>query len=488
MRKLPPGQLSKHKLKGYLLRCGSYVGTDGKRRPKVFWLGHDLQKAQTEATKIEWAAPFAAVMGGWTKEYELRVRSVNTEELVRRHFQDAERARLQLTPHIPAPVVVQLPPPTAIEATPAPASASPPLAAATPMLHAAFDAYLAAENARNTSPSHKRTMADSFKALKVYRPGCPLAEIDFAWLQTLSSELKARPLSRKKDARTGRRMPIKPYTVRRLLGHLGRALTWIGRHRESKRFGAWCPPSDWRYLCTVEISDLMSKKEKDKAADGPEQLTIVELVKIYHAACQSRPRLHPILFLLGLFAGMGQTELSTATRDEFDLESSTFCHRRNKTSVRGEYWLPPELVLRLREYFKEHAVPSGEPVFRNRGGSVLVNNKSDAVGQAWVDWRKRSGVHRHGLGFYSLRRFWGDYATRVGGPATGDVALAHTAKSVRERHYSGYRDFDSVKAAGQQLHAELTQAGMFTPPPTAIADEEGGTTECTAESKSANAA
>ena len=92
----------------------------------------------------------------------------------------------------------------------------------------------------------------------------------------------------------------------------------------------------------------------------------------------------------------------------------------------------------------------------------LVSDGSDSVHQAWTDWRKQSGVHRHGLGFYSLRRFFGDYATRVGGDSVGDAALAHTAKSVRQKHYSGYRDFEKVKEVGQRLHAELTAAGMFS--------------------------
>ena len=60
-----------------------------------------------------------------------------------------------------------------------------------------------------------------------------------------------------------------------------------------------------------------------------------------------------------------------------------------------------------------------------------------------------------------MRRFVGDHATRIGGEAVGDAALAHTAKSVRGKHYSGYRDFDAVRRAGEQLHAALTTAGMF---------------------------
>src|SRR4028119_1065072 len=85
----------------------------------------------------------------------------------------------------------------------------------------------------------------------------------------------------------------------------------------------------------------------------------------------------------------------------------------------------------------------------------------DGGGRGWGEWRVRAKLERRGVGFYSLRRFFGDYATRVGGEAVGDAALAHTAKSVRGKHSSGSRDFDAVRRAGEQLHAALTAAGMF---------------------------
>ena len=91
-----------------------------------------------------------------------------------------------------------------------------------------------------------------------------------------------------------------------------------------------------------------------------------------------------------------------------------------------------------------------------------MTDKRDSVRQAWDDWRVRAGVERCGIGFYGPRRFFGDYATRAGGDAVGDAASAHTAKSVRGRHYSNYRDFDRIQQIGRQLlHEELKAAGLF---------------------------
>ena len=465
MPKLPPGQLSKHPTKGYRLTCGWYV-KDGVRRPKVFWLGKDLARATVEAQKIRWSAPIAAVAGGWTKEYEQQVRGIDTIALVRQRFQEAEQLRQTLTPHLAPGVVVQLPPPP--PASPPPSSSPPHAPAAppgTPMLHAALDAFVEATQLRALSWSHKKTIGDSIAAIKQYQADCPLAGVDYAWLEALTSHIKARPASRRRCRRTGQYEPIRPYTVRRLLQHARMAVQWLHKQHGSTRFGGWRAPAEWRELFHVQLTRLMSKGERDKAADGPEQLTVEEIVRLFRAARAGRPPLHPILFLMGLFTAQGQSELACTRRDEIDLGRATFTHRRNKTGQKGVYWLPPELVKMLRTYFGNRPGAADELAFRTREGEPLVTPRSDSVRQAWDDWRARAKVGSPGIGFYGLRRFFGDYATRKGGDAAGDAALAHTPKSVRTKHYSGFRDFDAVGRIGRELHAELKAAGLFKADP-----------------------
>lgn len=465
MPKLAAGELSKHPSKGYRLTCGTYVAPDGKRRPKVFWLGSDKNKALLDAARIRWYAWVAAAEGGWNPGLIARMKATDTISLVRQRYVEAELTRQRLAPHIAPEVVVHVHPAVTPQQNVA-APLAPPARAA--MLHAALDSFVAAVRQKQTlSRSHRKTISDSITALKHYRQDCPLADLDYAWLEGFTAELRGRPLSRRKDRLTGRYLPIKPYTVRRLLQHLRQALQWISRQHESPRFGGWRAPSEWRELFSVELKQLMNKAERDRAADGPEQLTIDEIRRLYQAASRSRGGLlHPILFLTGLFAGLGQTELSTARRDEFNLDTATFTHRRNKTGQQGVYWLPPELVALLRKYFKEQPEdPSTGLAFRTLQGRALVTDASDAVRQAWDDWRDRAKLVRPGLGFYSLRRFFGDYATRNGGDAVGDAALAHTAKSVRGRHYSGYRDFARVWEVSRRLHAELKSAGVFSQTP-----------------------
>lgn len=456
MPKMAPGELSEHAIKGFRLSCGWYM-KDGKKTPKVFWLGKDKNRAILEAQKIRWAAPVAAAMGGWTKEYEKQVRGIDTLELVQRRFQEAERVRVELAPHLAPQVVVAMPNKAPGETDPT--SSSTPTGA--PMLHAALDAYVEAAGQRPGSRAYKNGIHDSIEAVKHYRGDCTLSHIDYAWLEDFTAYLKGRPLSRKKSKTSGKREPIKPYTVKRLLQHTRQGVQWIHRQRESKRFGGWRAPAEWDQLFSVELTQIMSKAERDKAADGPEQLTIDEIRRLYKAACDGVTKLHSILLLMGLFAAQGQTELSTVRRDELDLENETFTHRRNKTGQKGIYWLPPELVTRLDAYFCKNPRRPEELAFLTREGEPLVTAKSDAVRQAWDDWRSRAKVDRPGIGFYGLRRFFGDFATRHGGDAAGDVALAHTAKSVRGKHYSNYRNFESIQQIGRKLYHELTTAGMF---------------------------
>ena len=455
MPKLAVGELSRHPTQGYRLSCGWYL-KDGRKTPKVFWLGKDKDRATIEAQKIRWAAPIAAAMGGWTDEYVRQIRAVDTIAMVQQSFWQAERLRQQLAPSMPPDVIVRLPSSDSPETATAAAGSG-----TSAMLHAALDAYLAAVRQQPGSCSYKEGIRDSLEAVKHYRPDCPLVHVDYAWLEDLTNHIKKRPLSRNHSRASRQREPIKPHTVKRLLQHTRQAVKWIHRQRSSNQFEGWKAPEDWTDLFTVELSQIMTKIERDKAADGPEQLTINEIKQLYQAACDGNSTLHPILFLLGLFSAQGQSELACIRRNEIDLNSATFTHRRNKTGQKGIYWLPPKLVILLKQYFKKHPASGEDLAFRTRDGEPLVTPKSDAVRQAWDDWRSRAGINRSGFGFYSLRRFFGDYATRRGGNAAGDAALAHTPKSVRGKHYSNYRDFDGIRKIGKQLHAELKAAGMF---------------------------
>jgi integrase len=187
-------------------------------------------------------------------------------------------------------------------------------------------------------------------------------------------------------------------------------------------------------------------------------------VRLYKAA---RNDVHRICVLLGTYAALGQREIASLRRDEFDLAAGILTHRRSKTGQLGKFWLPPEAVKLIRRYFREVRTDKENTAFFTAEGSRLVTDSSDAVRQAWTDIvdrvneEKGKKIEKLVQGFYALRKFAADYAMQHGGPIVRDTFLAHAPESVGAKHYSNTRDFKPVFAVGQALHAELKATGAF---------------------------
>ncbi len=205
----------------------------------------------------------------------------------------------------------------------------------TKTLHPAVDLYLEAFDQKSLSDAHKLRTRQLLAELKKYRFDVSIADIDRLWLETLANEIKSRPVARK------RKKPLSPHTVRNLLQAWSQFFDWLDANGDSSRFGNWQAPRRWKELFAVRVTELMTKAERDANADGPRHLTLDQVIQVYRAA---RNDSHRIWILLGLFAGLGQREIASLRRDEFDLAGGLLTHRRNKTGQRGQAWLPPELV------------------------------------------------------------------------------------------------------------------------------------------------
>lgn len=353
----------------------------------------------------------------------------------------------------------------------------------------ALDRYVAAVQFKPLSPPYKRLIGESIEAFKHYVADCeahealrhnpaelraylaepsasqrylreiPLDEVDRLWLESVCDHIRSRPLSRKIDRVTRRRQPIDPYTVKTVLQHAWQAFDWIDSASETDTFGGWELPKKAEKLFAVGVTKLMTKPERDRHADGPDQITIPELVALYRAIDPDNT-LHKIILLMGIFTAQGQSELSCAMRREFDLKRGRFTHRRNKTGQQGEYWLPPELVKLLKEYFERVPTDRDDTAFFTASGGRLVSETSDAVRQAFDDWRIRAKINRRGISFYACRRLLGDLAKRAGGKELRTAALAHAGSDVGDRHYSNYRDFGKLQRVARKLHQDLKAAGM----------------------------
>jgi integrase len=357
-------------------------------------------------------------------------------------------------------------------------------------LERALDHYVAALQRKPLSPAYKRRVGESIEAFKHYVADCaahdllrhdaaalrayradpagsqryrrdvPLDEVDRIFLEAVCDHIRSRPLSRKVNRATRRREPVDPYTVKTVLQHAWQAFDWIDSASDSDTFGGWELPKKAERLFAVGLTKLMSKPERDRHADGPDQITIPELVALYRAIDPANT-LHQIILLMGIFTAQGQSELSHAMRGEFNLKRGRFTHRRNKTGQQGEYWLPPELVRLLQDYFGCVPTDRHDTAFFTAGGNRLVSDTSDAVRQAFDDWRIRAKVTGSGISFYACRRLLGDLAKRAGGKELRAAALAHAGSDVGDRHYSNFRDFGKLHRVARKLYNDLRAAGMF---------------------------
>jgi integrase len=460
MARSAKGGLSRHE-KGYRIQLGKTP--EGKYR--VFWLGHNRFSADYAAMTLrsKFAAMQAQGRDVWTAADVAEVRP----------YLDAAKAMVTTMPTVLADQVAaaeavvaerkqvqaNFAALTGVGTAPAaPASPTPATAADSPvMLHAAIDAYLTMVAARPVSAGYRKRTAELVSDLKRYRPDVPLAQVDRVWLQSLCDSMKARP----KSPKTGR--PLSPFTVRNMLVTWRGMFDWLDSNSESDRFGRWQAPRRWVDLFDVRPTKLMTKAERDQIADGPAQITAEQIVRAYR---QANFDLHRCCILLGVFAALGQRELSSLRRDEFDLKAGTLDHRRNKTGQRGLYHLPAEVVTVLKRYFKAHKAGPDGAAFMTAEGSALVSDKSDSVRQAWDDLTRRANAADAKAppithGFYALRRFAGDFAMRHGGAEGRDTFLAHAPASVGARHYSNTRDFAKVAEVGRKLADELRAAGLF---------------------------
>src|SRR6266850_1860253 len=444
--------------KGFKKCVGWYLHPDGRKLPKVHWLGHDPEHARFLAFTLQKAWPGVEATGrGWTSEDVTNVKAFVGEYA--RLFSDAakdmneqqkrldERRTLLKTfafivpgeslsdPVVEKTDVSQLPPQGA--------------AVQVSTLYDAIDEYLKSLRGKPRSESHKERADRVLNVnLKAARKDCPLAEIDFIWLDRLCDYFKARPNSLKDGTR------ISATTVLVILRYLRAFFTWV----DDTGYGDWVGPRKLYKPFRVRVDDLMSPEEK-REASVIKQFDIPALKKLYSVGSDFQRS----VMLTALFCGLTQQELAVLKKTEFDLSHNTLHHFRNKTGVEGRFWLPDELVRLLRNQFKK---APDELAFRGADGNPLVMYKgnrqtSDTVRQLWDDLRHRAKTP-DALSFKFLRKYLADFCMRHGGEAMGMVAMAHAPQTVLSKNYTKARQFDSFNELQRRMYSELKAAGFFT--------------------------
>lgn len=284
----------------------------------------------------------------------------------------------------------------------------------------------------------------------------PMTSITYGDLERLTNFIKGRPNGAKGT-------PLAPLSVKTSLQKWRETFDWIDSRHED--FG-WVWPRRAKELFGVDLSSIMTKKERDDDANGDNKLipTYSELKALLSAATDHQR----MIMLTAVFGAQGQKELAVTRRDEFNLDRNKFVHNRNKTGVRGAYYIPDELVKLIRTYWSEVPADEDDSAFLSEHGlKQLITDTGDSVRQWFTKLRDKvrardSSLVRENFTFYAFRRVLCNYPDVIAAGLT-EIALSQTHKDVGRKKYNPNRDseFDRLWPISQKMAKEMRKAGVF---------------------------
>jgi integrase len=152
------------------------------------------------------------------------------------------------------------------------------------------------------------------------------------------------------------------------------------------------------------------------------------------------------MILLGVNGGFGNHDCATLPRSAVDLDAGWVNYPRPKTGIPRRCPLWPETVAALREGIAVRPEPRQEEaaglVFvTTRGRPWLSRGIANPVSVAARDVMKAVGIHRDGIGFYTLRHVFRTVADDARDPVAIDLIMGHADPSMgghyRERVEDG---------------------------------------------------
>jgi integrase len=158
-------------------------------------------------------------------------------------------------------------------------------------------------------------------------------------------------------------------------------------------------------------------------------------------ACRN-PKLRAMI-LLGVNAGLGNTDCGSLELRHIDLDSLWMNYPRPKTGVDRRAYLWPETAEALREVIATRA-DDGLVFVTNRGNSFNKEIADNPIAKEFGKLMRSAGIDRPGVGFYGLRRTFetigGDTADQVAvdyimghAPANDDMAAVYRQRINDER-------------------------------------------------------
>jgi integrase len=199
----------------------------------------------------------------------------------------------------------------------------------------------------------------------------------------------------------------------------------LRRHR-AKNGTKMLEAADLRRILFALVGEQVGTTRTDKETNKPDTVT-----------------LHPNLalramILLGINAGFGNHDVATLPLSAADLEAGWLNFPRPKTGIARRCPLWPETVAALQAAIAQRPEPRQE----NATGLVFVNSRglpwvrttdksrTDTISAQFAEVLKLLGLHRDGIGFYTLRHVFRTVADAARDPVAIDLIMGHTDPSM----------------------------------------------------------
>jgi integrase len=201
-----------------------------------------------------------------------------------------------------------------------------------------------------------------------------------------------------------------------------------------------------------------SVRRRHKAQAGPRMLEPAELRRVIEAAGQPLRA----MTLLGLNCGLGNHDVAALHVGDIALGAGWLDFPRPKTGIPRRCPLWPETVAALREVIASRPTPLGFEdcgrVFLNRRGASYVRttgaSHTDLISVQFGDLLRKLGLHRPGLGFYTLRHVFRTVADAARDTPAVDLVMGHADHSMAG-HYRERIDDGRLRAVTGHVRAWL---------------------------------
>jgi integrase len=260
--------------------------------------------------------------------------------------------------------------------------------------------------------------------------------------------------------------PLSPPTIRNMASAVRAALTKFAE------WEWWTPPILWeKAFKNYSIKKLQSPTERKRRRMRPPTHSVDEKRVLWHLGLP----FDRAMMALADWAGHTQTEIATLTFDDIqDDGSEMYIDRdRNKTGVRGRWWIPPEAAAVIRDVVsKTPRDPSINPkglAFLTPQHMPLVHRapqnkhaRSDYVGSnrwAALLLAGRSYGVRH-ISFKYMRKGMSQCIRDEWGKELSRTFLAHAEEDIQDENYTRPL-LSKVETALRAMYVEWK--GMFEP-------------------------